>query len=401
MKYSTKLGLTMLTSTLTLVSACGGGDNDTPAMTTPVTALATKAIENCTSGIDASQTLTLTNRNNLVDYTINCQLPVKGSLIIEPGVTVEFDTQSGLNITGSVQALGTADKPITLTGITKTVGAWDGVFVNSADITNELSYVTVDYAGGGFFNSNGDEGGVIIYGGAALDMNNSVIRNSEAYGINASYTGSDISLENNTITASEAPMIVKGAYPTTISGGSYTGNDLDAIIVKSDQISGEHTWSDIGVPYRISNQLQVIPSSGILTIEPGVTVEFEADGQLYINEGASGTPPSLIAVGTADNPILFTGVNKVSGAWKGIYFDSPSPINEIAHATIEYASNLAQKGAIEVWAGTVLNVHDVTFKDISKCSVNGGNPGYLVGVTTSNLTHISVGTEICEGGSSL
>jgi hypothetical protein len=384
----------LLTSALLLLGACGGGgsdDKDDDKENPPKTTLGTKQINDC--DLAKGEILKLTNRNDKVDYLFTCQFSVQGSLIIDPDVQIEFASATGFKVDdGSIQAKGTAAKPIILTGKEKVKGAWKGVFVDSPDVKNELSHVVIDYAGGGHFNSNGDTGGIIIYAGAFLKVKNSTIRNSKTYGINSSYGGSDITLENNTITACDTPIIVDGVYPTTISGGKYTGNTVDAIVVNSDQIAGNHTWKDLGVPYRISNRLVVIAEAGKLIIKPGVTIEFESDGQLRIDEGASGSPPTLIAVGTIEKPILFTGVNKVLGAWKGIYFDSPSPINEIAFATIEYASNAKQKGAIEVWAGTVLNVHHVEFKHIKRCSINGD----LNGVTGSNLIPTDVMDEVCE-----
>lgn len=124
-------------------------------------------------------------------------------------------------------------------------------------------------------------------------------------------------------------------------------------------------------------------------------MKYGLDALLNINEGASGPKPSLIAVGTAAEPITFTGINEVLGAWRGIYFDTPSPLNEIGFATIEYASNLDQKGAIANWAGVVLNVHDTTFKDIQYCALlNDTNTSTVI--TTSNLTYVNVGGEICD-----
>lgn len=85
------------------------------------------------------------------------------------------------------------------------------------------------------------------------------------------------------------------------------------------------------------------------------------------------------------------------GAWQGIYFDTPSPLNKIGFATIEYATNANQEGAIEMWYGTVLNVHDVAFKDIQNCAIHQyisvGDPDTL---TTSNLTYTNVTIPYCR-----
>jgi len=373
--------------TLLLLTSCG---EDDPAPTEEE--LATKTID-CSSSVAAGETLTLENRNNGVDYIINCVYVVKGDIIIKPGVTIQFGTNAGLKVndTGSIQVLGLESERIVFTGEDKTPGAWRGIFIDSNDTKNRIEYAKIEYAGGEAFNSNGDKGSVIVWSDTHLNMNNTTITNSETYGFNASYGGDELELVNNTITNCNAPMFIEGAYPTTISGGNYTGNTTDAIIVTADQITGNHNWSKLNVPYHLPEGLRV-SAGGKLTIMPGVILKFGLDTQLNINEGASGPKPSLIAVGTAQEPIIFTGLNNVLGAWKGIYFDSPSPLNEIGFTTIEYASNPSQGGAIANWAGTVLNVHDTTFKNIQYCSILNSSSATL---TTSNLDYVNVGDQIC------
>jgi len=375
--------------TMLFLTSCDEDDS------VPIEELAAEIID-CSTSVVSGETMTLEDRNNGVDYIINCVYAVNGDLIIKPGVTIQFGTDGGLNVstTGSLQVLGQENDQIVFTGEDKTPGSWKGIFFKSNDIKNKIEYAKIEYAGGEAFNSNDDKGAVIVWSSTHLNMNNTTITNSETYGFNASYGGDELVLENNTITNCNAPMLIEGAYPTTISGGSYTGNTTDAIIVTSDQITGEHNWSKLNVPYHLPEGLQVI-AGGTLTIMPGVTMKYGLDALLNINEGASGPKPSLIAVGTAAEPITFTGINEVLGAWRGIYFDTPSPLNEIGFATIEYASNLDQKGAIANWAGVVLNVHDTTFKDIQYCALlNDTNTSTVI--TTSNLTYVNVGGEICD-----
>lgn len=337
----------------------------------------------CSTPVAAGKVLTLENRNNGIDYIINCIYTVAGDFVVDPDVTIQFGNDAGIKVreTGSLQALGTAEKQILFTGENKVAGAWRGVFIDSNDPLNKIEHAKIEYAGGGSFNSNGDLGAVIVYSNSRLAMNNTTLSNSAAYGFNASYGGDDLTLENNTITACSAPMYIEGAYPTTISGGNYTGNDLDAILVASDQITGMHNWTKLDVPYHLPGGLQVIPG-GKLTIMPGVMLKFGQDSRLHINEGASGPKPSLIAVGTLDDPIVFTSIDNTLSAWRGIYFDSPSTLNEIGFSTIENASNSSQSGAIEMWYGTVLDVHDVLFKDIDDCAIHQ----YISGAGTNNLT---------------
>jgi len=164
-------------------------------------------------------------------------------------------------------------------------------------------------------------------------------------------------------------MYVAAIYPDTISGGKYTGNNTDAIIVIGKFITHHAVWKDLGVPYHIIDRLDVVSGGGQLTINPGVTMAFGLDAKFNIDERASGSKPSLIAIGTEDKHITFTAINKVKGGWKGFYFDSPSPLNEIAFANIEYASNPQQAGAIYTWYGTVLNIHNVNFNHIQRDAI--------------------------------
>lgn len=353
--------------------------------------LAAEVVE-CPATVAEGETRTFNDRNEAVDYIIYCDFVVNGDFVIDPDVTIQFGSGAGVTVYGSIQATGTDEKPITFTGEDKVAGSWKGIFIQSDDVSNALVNTQIDYAGGGAFNSNGDLGSVIVYSNTRLNMSNSTISNSAAYGFNASYGGDELVLENNTITTSDAPMIMAGAYPTAIAGGSYTGNTLDAIIVTGDQITGEHIWSRLDVPYHLTEGMSVIPG-GKLTIDAGAVLEFGLDAELYINEGASGPKPSLIAVGTEQDPILFTGINKVPGSWNGIRFDTPSVLNEIGFATVEYASSTNLSGAIYMWYGTVLNAHDITFRDIKFCAFTTEATPNL---SQSNIEYINVDTQFCD-----
>jgi len=67
----------------------------------------------------------------------------------------------------------------------------------------------------------------------------------------------------------------------------------------------------------------------LLTIDPGVIIEFEDGAGLIIENYGT-----LIARGASINPIVFKGVNEGAGAWKGIYFESYSTLNELSYVTV-------------------------------------------------------------------
>ncbi len=69
------------------------------------------------------------------------------------------------------------------------------------------------------------------------------------------------------------------------------------------------TWTTAGSPYQVTGDI-TIPTGQTLTIEPGVTIEFQAHYRIYVQG-------KILANGTEANPILFTSVDHNTG-WGGI-----------------------------------------------------------------------------------
>jgi hypothetical protein len=339
----------------------------------------------------------LEDRGLPIDYIINCAISVEIDLTIDPGVTIAFTNGAGMWIreNGSLNASGTTDKPITFTGENKVKGFWKGIISYSTDVKNRLEHAIIEYAGGGAFNSNGDLGSLILWADARFTIENSTIKSSAAYGLNCNYSRTIVSIQNLTVTDCEMP--INTADPNLISGiqsGSFTGNTIDAIKIGKPggpALSGTHVWTALDVPYRISRSLIVKDSR--LTIQPGVTIEFENTTGIKVGDSDEST---LIAVGTPTNPITFTGVNKVAGAWEKIDFHfTKSSLNEISHAIIEYGGNPGSDGVVYMWAKPVLKITNVAFSNIGSCALyaapGSSNPN-------DNLTHSNNTVNNVAGG---
>jgi hypothetical protein len=104
------------------------------------------------------------------------------------------------------------------------------------------------------------------------------------------------------------------------------------------------TWSLINSPYDVCTGGVTIGPTATLTIQPGVTVQFDNGGgnQLQANYGGA-----LIAIGTLTQPITFTGVVATPGSWGGISSFAtytPSLIN-LSYVTLEYGGLNSTSGA--------------------------------------------------------
>ncbi len=80
------------------------------------------------------------------------EIGTNGQLIIEAGTTIQFESETGIKVdrTAAFTAIGTASKPIVLTGTSETTDFWDGILVEfTQNPLNEIAYTTFKYAGSG------------------------------------------------------------------------------------------------------------------------------------------------------------------------------------------------------------------------------------------------------------
>jgi len=110
-------------------------------------------------------------------------------------------------------------------------------------------------------------------------------------------------------------------------------------------ITQDTTWTTADSPYRAINDV-IVDSGVLLTVEPGVEVQF-ADGFSLIVEG------SMSAIGTEANPIIFTSsrTSPSPGAWETIQFiGGETEFFTIKHSIITYARS-----------GVTINTHECTY----------------------------------------
>jgi len=91
-------------------------------------------------------------------------------------------------------------------------------------------------------------------------------------------------------------------------------------------------------PYDIQNDINV-GNNAVLTIEAGATLNFEQGTTLNVGVSTSG---QLVAVGTAQSPILLTSAATTpsAGDWAGIYFGSATTGgNQVAYTKVDYCGS--------------------------------------------------------------
>src|SRR5262249_50447905 len=149
----------------------------------------------------------------------------------------------------------------------------------------------------------------------------------------------------------------------TISGSVVNGG-VKAVDVRTGSVSGNVTWAETGLPYRINCGSVNVQSGVTLTIAPNIVVKFQ--------NASSGCPSylsisgSLVANGTSSQPVYFTSLvddavggdtngdgnatTPAAGLWGGIIFQSGSG-GSISNAVVRYAGS-SSLGLGAVYIGT-------------------------------------------------
>ena len=290
------------------------------------------------------------------DYVVTSSFCVENSstLTIEAGTRLAFESGTGLKVCGDGSALvaqGTSSDGILMTGTTEQPGFWNGVGLNSSNANNELSHVTIEYAGGEeLYSYTNGAAGLQIESGSAVSIANTTLRNNSNYGLSAE-GGVDLSgfagntFENNETTSMNVRAVNMGALDAGTSYGS-------PVRINDGSISGETlTISAIGVPYRLSGVRSIDDGSDV-TVEAGTTFEFESGAGLKIDGGAT----AFRAQGAQADSVRLTGTSKQKGFWDGIGVTSDNVENEMSYVVVEYA------GGEELY----------TFSTAGNIQVNGG-----------------------------
>ena len=124
-------------------------------------------------------------------------------------------------------------------------------------------------------------------------------------------------------------------------GGRLLGQARSPATVVCGPINSDAAWTTANSPYDVCTGGVTVAAGASLTIQPGVTVMFQANSRLVVN-GA------LAATGSPTQAITFTGATASPGSWAGIFVDSAvvTPAQaSLSYVTVEYAGVNNSSGA--------------------------------------------------------
>jgi hypothetical protein len=313
------------------------------------------------SSIDTDETWTADGSPHLLPYDTS----VRATLTLEPCATVLIGPSRTVSLypEGQLLALGLPGQAVTI-GRQEPEVAW--ATLRTVGGTMHLEYTQVQ-GGGDPLNGSADEPAALHLAGPGevLHVDHVSVEGSSSQGVTleggATFTSAS---EGLAVSGSEGyPLRVWTSSLGTVPEGDYTGNAVDEILVPgnavTDIVREDMTVRALGVPYRVgdtlgSGELRVgsgqSASPAVLTLEPGVELRFKPGGLLSVepNHGDEPASGALVAVGTAEQPIVLTSAegDPQPGDWLGVWFGGePAPSSRIEHARVEYAGGQSSTGS--------------------------------------------------------
>jgi hypothetical protein len=276
------------------------------------------------------------------------------TLTIDPGVQILFANNTRLNVNGTLVAEGLQGDEILFSTANHTPGVWQGVWIFGSSgqhsTGNRLKYVTIEYAGGGITN-----GANLYASDTDITISHSIFRNGSENGISTwNNVAADVYDSQFTGNQEYAAQFSDLSVTPVLARLFASGNGINAIRLGGigHAITGTNLWVAAGLPYQVIGTVTVNPGSELI-LSPGVEIRFTDHARLNV----MGT---LQAAGTADLPILITGVTKVPGSWDGIIFTGTSDtyaMGDFRYTTVEFGGGGFYGADIYVYRGRVTIDH--------------------------------------------
>jgi len=136
-----------------------------------------------------------------------------------------------------------------------------------------------------------------------------------------------------------------------------------------------------------------VHSGGTLTVRPGTVVRFEEGAGLAVRSDGS-----LVAEGSCQDPVVFTGTASQRGHWGGIAFDGAGG-NRLSYCVVEYAGAefeavAPDRAGVVAGAGATLSIEHSSIRNNSGFGIGFGDDVTITNLTDNVVTENTLGAAV-------
>lgn len=269
--------------------------------------------------------------NKIYHVTTDINILNSAILTIEPGCIIKFEPATSLivyqNTNGAIHAIGNKQNKIIFTSSqSRTMpGEWGGIKIFNSIEESIFEHCIIEHAGSSDYSYKNQNS--LLFDGAYLSMNNCTIRYSNGNAIRMGSLSKFKSFSNNVILEEiNTPLNINANAVSSIGKGNMFDNESQIIVYGDLYEIGDHQWVNTQAAYLVDQYFTVASLTGgpcNLILDAGIQMLCSEN----INIGNSSSSASLVANGTAQNPIIFRGSGypvdqSVPGNWNGIIFNN-------------------------------------------------------------------------------
>lgn len=340
--------------------------------------------------VTTSQTWKAADSPHLVVGHIDVEGSGAPILTIEAGATVKFAANASITVgggaAGALVAAGTAAAPIKMQADAASPGKghWEGLTFESKAGPSQLRHVTLSHCGGGFADAC-----VEVYGTKPI-FDNVTIDNSAKKGAQFNADGGfGVGSAKLTVTnAGDYALFIEpnhaGGIPT---GGTFTGNAKNSVVLDVGQVSSTQAWPSLGIPYVVPQDITVQGSGApVLTLPAGLELRFGPEAGLYVAWNEAG---GLVVAGTAAAPVKFVAdaATPAKGHWSGLDIRGQATTTELRYLSMSHCGNTRLYNACLRVSGASPLFDNVTVTGSGKDGVEmGADAGFGNGSTKLTVT---------------
>jgi hypothetical protein len=286
-------------------------------------------------------------------HRVSGVLQVGAPLVLEPCTVIGLDARASISVRagGSLRALGTSGKAVTITSAkaAAAAGDWSNIVITDAALNDSLFQHTIIGYGG--------LDTLRLDAGASAGLSHVFIHDTTGTAVAATSNVTLTAFDNVAVErAGDYPLKVHPHSVPAIESITSTDSLHDEIgVVVDDQVERATTWRKLALPYHVlPGNTSALRLRARLDIEAGVEIRMETS----LEAQADG---SIVTQGTADEPVTFRSSKSspMAGDWPGIVFQAESSSDSaLEHTLIEHAG----AEAISVRNGATVSLIDTTIR---------------------------------------